>query len=63
MTDKKIGESEAMELKKVYNIYLDKRSNSMRNTVIKVGEVFAHTSKKQAASLEKITELKVIWPQ
>ena len=40
MTDKKIEEKEAGELKKIYNHYFDKRKEMMKNTSFKVEDVF-----------------------
>ena len=40
MIDKKIDEKEAQELKKIYNHYIDKRSEIMKNTSFKVEDVF-----------------------
>ena len=40
MTDKNSDEKEAQELKKIYNHYLDKRSELMKNTAFKVEDVF-----------------------
>ena len=40
MIDKKSDEKEAMELKKNYDHYIDKRSEIMKNTQFKVEDVF-----------------------
>ena len=40
MVDKKSDEKEAQELKKIYNHYIDKRSEFMKNTAFKVKDVF-----------------------
>ena len=40
MIDKKIDPIEAEELKKIYNHYLDKRKEIMKNTRFQVQEVF-----------------------
>ena len=40
MVHKKIDEKEAEELKKIYNHYIDKRSEIMKNTSFKVEDVF-----------------------
>ena len=39
MFDKKIDEKEALELKKIYNHYIDKRSEFMKNTQFKVEDI------------------------
>ena len=40
MIDKKIDEKEALELKKIYNHYLDKRKQIMDSTKFKVKDIF-----------------------
>ena len=57
MVDKKIDEKEALELKKIYNHYIDKRSEIMKNTSFKVEEVFGDVISKDNFSQEQITKL------
>ena len=57
MIDKKIDEKEANELKKIYNHYLDKRSEIMKNTSFKVEDVFGDVISKDNFSQEQITKL------
>ena len=57
MIDKKIDEKEAMELKKFYNHYLDKRSEIMKNTSFRVEDIFGDVISKDSISLEQITKL------
>ena len=57
MVDKKIDEKEAQELKKIYNHYLDKRSEIMRNTSFKVEDIFGDVISKDSISPEQITKL------
>ena len=57
MLDKKIDEREAQELKKIYNHYIDKRSEIMKNTSFKVEDVFANVISKDNFSQEQITKL------
>ena len=57
MVDKKIDEREAEELKKIYNPYIDKRSEIMKNTQFKVEDVFGDVISKDNFSQEKITKL------
>ena len=40
MVDKKIDEKGTLELKKIYNHYIDKRSEIMKNTIFKFEDVF-----------------------
>ena len=66
MVDKKIDEKEALELKKVYNHYLDKWKEIMKNTQFKVEDVFGDVISKDNFSQEQITKLnnflaKIIW--
>ena len=56
MIDKKIGEKEAMELKKIYNHYLDKRSEIMKNFSFRVEDVFGDVISKDSISPEQITK-------
>ena len=58
MIDRKIDEKEALELKKVYNHYLDKRKEIMKNTEFKVEDSFSEIYKKDKISPEQITKLK-----
>ena len=57
MVDKKIDEKEAQELKKIYNHYLDKRKEIMKNTSFKVEDVFGDVISKDNFSQEQITKL------
>ena len=57
MVDKKIDEKEAQELKKIYNHYIDKRSEIMKNTSFKVEDVFSDVISKDNFSQEQIFKL------
>ena len=56
MIDKKIDEKEALELKKIYNHYIDKRSKIMKNTQFKVEGVFGDVISKDNFSQEQKTK-------
>ena len=57
MVDKKIDEKEAQESKKIYNQYLDKTSEIMKNTHFKVEDIFGDVISKDNFSQEQITKL------
>ena len=57
MIDKKIDEKEALELKKIYNHYIDKRKEIMDSTKFKVEEIFGDVISKDSISPEQITKL------
>ena len=57
MVDKKIDEKEALELKKIYNLYIDKRSKIMKNTQFKVEDVFGNIINKDKFSHEQVIKL------
>ena len=57
MVDEKIDEKEAEELKKIYNHYLDKRKEMMKNTSFKVEDVFGDVISKDKFGQEQITKL------
>ena len=57
MIDKKIDEKEALELKKIYNHYTDKRSEIMKNTQFKVEDVFGDVISTDSISPEQIIKL------
>ena len=57
MVDKKIDEKEAQELKKIYNLYLYKRKEIMKNTQFRVEDVFGDVISKDNFSQEQITKL------
>ena len=57
MVDKKIDQKEAEQLKQIYNHYLDKRSEIMKNTQFKVEDVFGDVISKDSISPEQITKL------
>ena len=57
MVDLKKDKKEAQELKKIYNHYLDKRSETMKNTIFKVEDVFGDDISKDNFSQEQITKL------
>ena len=52
MVDKKIDEQDAQELKKIYNHYLDKRKEVMKNTSFKVEDIFGDVISKDSTSLD-----------
>ena len=56
MVDKKIDIKESEELKKIYNHYLDKRKEIMKNTQWKVEDIFGDVISKDKFSLEQITK-------
>ena len=57
MIDKKIDEKEANQLKQIYNHYVDKKSEIMKNTQLKVEDVFGDVISKDSISPEQITKL------
>ena len=56
MIDKKIDEKEALELKKIYNHYIDKRKEIMDSTKFKVEDIFGDVISKDSISPEQITK-------
>ena len=57
MVDKKIDEKEAEELRKIYNHYIDKRTDKMKNPSFKVEDVFGDIISEYNFSQEQITKL------
>ena len=57
MIDKKIDEKEAQELKKIYNHYVDKRTEIMNSTKFKAEDIFGDIISKDSISTEQITKL------
>ena len=57
MIDEKIDKKEALELKKIYNHYLDKRKEIMNSTKFKVEGIFGDVISKDSISPEQITKL------
>ena len=57
MIDKKIDQKEAEQLKQIYNHYIDKKSQIMKNTSFKVEDVFNDIIHKDTISPEQITKL------
>ena len=57
MIVKKIDEKEALELKKKYNHYLDKRKQIMDSTKFKVEDIFGDVISKDSILPEQITNL------
>ena len=57
MIDKKIDEKEALELKKIYNHYVDKRTEIMDSTKFKVEDIFGEVISKDTISQEQINKL------
>ena len=58
MVDKKINEKESEQLKQIYNHYVDKESERMKNTQFKVEDIFTDIISKDTISTEQITKLK-----
>ena len=57
MINKKIDEREAQEIKKIYNYYLDKRTEIMDSNKFKVEDIFGDVINKDTISSEQITKL------
>ena len=57
MIDKKIGEKESIEFKKIYNHYVDKRTEIMNSTKFRVENIFGDVISKDSISPEQITKL------
>ena len=57
MIDKKIDEKEAEDLKQIYNHYVDKKSEIMKNTQFKVEDIFSDVISKHTISTEQLTKL------
>ena len=57
MIDKKIDEKDSLELKKIYNHYIDKRKEHMDSTKFKVEDIFGDVISKGSISPEQITKL------
>ena len=55
--DKKIDQKEAEQLKQIYNHYVDKKSEIMKNTQFKVEDIFSDVISKDTISTEQITKL------
>ena len=56
MIDKKIDQKEAEQLKQIYNHYVDKKSEIMKNTQFKVEDIFTDVISKDTISTEQITK-------
>ena len=57
MIHKKLDEKEALELKKTYNHYIDKRKDIMDSTKFKVEDIFGDVISKESISPEQVTKL------
>ena len=57
MIDKKIDEKESQQLKQIFNHYIDKKSEIMKNTQFKVEDVFTDFISKDTISTGQITKL------
>ena len=57
MVDKKIDQKEAEQLKQIYNHYIDKKTEIMKNTQFKVEDIFTDVISKDTISTEQITKL------
>ena len=57
MIDKKINEKESEQLKQIYDQYVDKKSEIMKNTQFKVEDIFSDVISKDTISTEQITKL------
>ena len=63
MIDKKFDQKEAEKLKQLYNFYLDKKSEIMKNTQFKVENIFNDVISKDSISPEQITKLNNFFSQ
>ena len=56
MVDKENDEKEVLELKKIYNLYIDKRKEIMDSTKSKVEDILGDVISKYSVSPEQITK-------
>ena len=56
MVDEKVDKKKTLELKKIYNRYLDKRKGYMNSTKFKVEDIFGDVVSKDSLSQEQITK-------
>ena len=61
MIDKVINQKEADQLKQIYNHYIDKKSEIMKNTSFKVENIFNDVINKDTISQEQIIKLNNFW--
>ena len=54
---KNIDQKESEELKKIYNHYVDKRKEIMKDTEFKVEDIFGEVINRETISPEQITTL------
>ena len=59
MIDKKINKKQANQFKQIYNHYIDKRSENMKNTSCKVEDIFNDIINKDTISQEQIIKLNI----
>ena len=57
MIHRKIDEKETLDFKKIYNQYVDKRKEIMKNTLFRVEDVFGDVLSKDSISEEQTTKL------
>ena len=57
MIDKKINQKESEQLKQIYNHYVDKKTEIMKNTQFKVEDIISDVISKDTISTEQITKL------
>ena len=57
MVDKKIDQKESEQLKQIYNHYVDKKSEIMKNTQFKVEDIFSDIISKDTISTEQLLKL------
>ena len=58
MIDKKIHQKEPEQLKQIYNHYVDKKSEIMKNTQFKFEDIFTDVINKDTISQEQVRKLK-----
>ena len=63
MADRKIDQKEVEELKKIYNHYLDRGKDIMKNTQFRVEDIFGYKISKDYLSPEQITKLNTFFSQ
>ena len=58
MIDKKSNRKESEQMKQIYNRYIDKKTEIMKNTQFKVEDLFTDVFSKDTISTEQINKLK-----
>ena len=63
MIDRNINQKESEQLKQIYNHFIDKKLEILKNSQFKIEDIFTDVISKDTITPEQITKLNIFFPK